>query len=266
MATFCEESCYFRWNAKIVNPMNMTTRKFAATIVLACFLSLNSQAQQNDVLAGAWRTQQGDIEQTAIFVDGYLSHSTFDIKNKKFIATRGGTYNLSNSKLTVTWQYDTEKAASNTPIETWVGQSTAFDVAVGQTLTTNLSGTSAPWQRIDSNEGPMAGVWRIVGRKEGENMNPIPLRDRRTLKILSGTRFQWVAINIKTGEFSGTGGGTYTFKNGKYIENIEFFSRDNNRVGASLSFDGKIENGQWHHSGLSSTGSPIYETWGKLEE
>ncbi len=235
-------------------------------MVLACLVSLYGRSQTNKALEGAWRTQQGDIEQTAVFVDGYLSHSTFDRKNKKFMATRGGSYTLAGNKLTVVWQYDTDKAANNEPNETWVGQSATFDIATGQSLKTNLSGTPATWQRIDGNEGPMAGVWRINGRKEGDGVNPLPLRDRRTLKILSGTRFQWIAINIKTGEFSGTGGGTYTFKDGKYIENIEFFSRDNNRVGASLSFDGKVENGLWHHSGLSSTGSPIYETWGKLEE
>src|SRR5690606_9122586 len=130
---------------------------------------------------------------------------------------------------------------------------------------TDLSGMHATWKRVDANEGPIAGVWRITGRKQDDKMGQMPLRDRRTLKILSGTRFQWVAINIGTGEFSGTGGGTYTFENGKYTENIEFFSRDNSRVGASLSFDGKIEDGDWHHSGLSSTGNPIYEIWSKLE-
>ena len=53
--------------------------------------------------------------------------------------------------------------------------------------------------------------------------------------------------------------------NGKYTEHIEFFSRDSSRVGASLRFDGKLENGEWHHSGLSSTGEKIYETWGRVE-
>lgn len=236
------------------------------SLLVVCAAALNTRAYQQDALAGAWQTQQGDVIQTAVFVDGYLSHSTYDLKNKKFISTRGGTYTTDGKKLTVTWQYDTDKAASNVAADTWVGQSTTFDVTPGNTLSTNLSGASATWQRIDSNEGPMAGVWRITGRKQGDEMGQMPLRDRRTLKILSGTRFQWVAINIKTGEFSGTGGGTYTFESGKYTENIEFFSRDNSRVGASLSFDGKIENGSWHHSGLSSAGDPIYEIWDKLEE
>jgi hypothetical protein len=84
---------------------------------------------------------------------------------------------------------------------------------------------------------------------------------RRTIKLLTGTRFQWIAINSETKEFFGTGGGTYTFENGKYTEHIEFFSRDSTRVGASLSFDGKVEGNNWHHSGLSSKGEPINEVW-----
>ncbi|MFB2121328.1 hypothetical protein [Parapedobacter sp. 2B3] len=236
------------------------------SLLITCVACVISEAQQPNALAGAWHSQQGDIQQTAVFVDGYLSHSVFDVKNKKFISTRGGAYTAQNGKLTVTWQYDTERAADNQPNDTWVGTSSTFTIGAGTELTTDLSGSTAPWHRIDANEGPMAGVWRITGRKQGDDISQMPLRDRRTLKILSGQRFQWVAINIKTGEFSGTGGGTYTFENGKYTENIEFFSRDNDRVGASLSFDGEIDNGSWHHSGLSSTGNPIYEIWDKLEE
>ena len=231
-------------------------------VLLTTFLT--GTAQSPDALSGAWLLQQGDVQQTAVFVDGYLSHSTFDLTNKKFISTRGGTYTAENGNLTVTWQYDTEKAANDQPNDLWVGTTTAFKFDTENGLTTDLSGTSATWTRMDANENPIAGVWRITGRKQGDEMGEMPLRDRRTLKILSGTRFQWVAINIKTGEFSGTGGGSYTFENGKYTENIEFFSRDNNRVGASLSFDGKIEDGSWHHSGLSSAGDPIYEIWDKM--
>lgn len=235
-------------------------------VMLVTGMSIGRSQPSENILAGAWHHQAGDKQQTAVFVDGFLSHSIFDVKNKQFISTRGGTYTTNGDQLTVTWQYDTEKATSGVDAEGWIGQSTAFNYTADNMLTTNLSGTQATWKRIDSNEGAMAGVWRITGRKQGGDMGQMPLRDRRTLKIMSGTRFQWVAINVKTGEFSGTGGGTYTFQDGRYTEHIDFFSRDNNRVGASLSFDGKIENGQWHHSGLSSTGNPIYEIWSKLEE
>lgn len=219
---------------------------------------------QSDALAGAWHTKTGDIEQTAVFVDGLVSHSTFDVKNKKFIATRGGTYTHNNGQLAITWEWDTEKAAAKTPLDTWLGTTTTFKANVGNTLSTDLSGTNAEWRRLDSNDNPLAGVWYMTGRgADAKIASDHAPGDRRTYKILSGSRFQWVAINIKTGEFSGTGGGNFTFENGKYTENIEFFSRNSDRVGASLKFDGKLVDGHWHHSGLNSSGEPLYEVWSK---
>jgi hypothetical protein len=85
------------------------------------------------------------------------------------------------------------------------------------------------------------------------------------MKILSGSRFQWIAYNVDTKEFFGTGGGTYTTIDGKYTETIEFFSRDNSRVGSTLTFDFSIEEGRWRHKGLSSKGEPIDEYWSKRE-
>ena len=81
------------------------------------------------------------------------------------------------------------------------------------------------------------------------------------MKILSGSRFQWIAYNTETRQFMGTGGGTYLTVKGKYIEQIEFFSRDDSRVGAKLDFEFKLDNGEWNHMGLSSKGDPIHEIW-----
>src|SRR5690606_12935200 len=131
-------------------------------LLIAGSTNVFASARTTDALSGAWQTRQGDVIQTVVFVDGYLSHSIFDIQNKEFISTRGGTYTTNGTKLTVTWQYDTDKASSNVPADTWVGQSSTFDITSGNTLTTNLSGVQATWERIDTNEGPMAGVWRIT--------------------------------------------------------------------------------------------------------
>lgn len=47
-----------------------------------------------------------------------------------------------------------------------------------------------------------------------------------------------------------------------YIQKILLsFSRYNSRVGAELSFEFAVKNGDWHHSGKSSKGDPIYEIW-----
>ena len=117
----------------------------------------------------------------------------------------------------------------------------------------------------DGTPGQLANAWLITGRKRDNGMQTITPGARKTMKILSGTRFQWIAYNSESGQFFGTGGGTYTSENGKYVENIDFFSRDSNRVGASLEFDFELVDGEWHHSGLSSKGSPIYEIWSPRE-
>jgi len=129
-----------------------------------------------------------------------------------------------------------------------------------------MGSISFTWKRIDSGDKHLAGNWRITQRKQGDQMVDIPLRARRTLKLLTATRFQWAAINVETGEFFGTGGGTYSFQDGKYTENIEFFSRDDSRVGMSLTFDGKLDDGKWIHSGKSSKGDPIYEVWERFQD
>lgn len=235
---------------------------FSVFTLLFCSVQVNSQE-----FVGAFKLQKGDIEQVVAVVDGYLSHTTYDLKNKKFISTRGGELQIQDTGYSVKWQYDTQKTADGTPVESWLGQTSQFDFnLVDGGVQTNLSGNLEVWQMVDGMATPLTGVWRMTGRKQGDQISKTTLQSRRTLKILTGNRFQWVAINIQTGQFSGTGGGTYTFKDGKYTENIEFFSRDDSRVGMSLTFDGQIVDGEWHHSGNSSTGNYIYEIWGKLEK
>jgi len=119
------------------------------------------------------------------------------------------------------------------------------------------------FQKLDfAKDNALFGLWRITARanEKGEmsEMKPGP---RKTMKIMSGGYFQWFAINTQTREFSGTGGGRYTLVDGKYTEKIEFFSRDNNRVGAELSFDASVNGKVWTHSGKSSKGDPIKEIW-----
>src|SRR5690606_15588961 len=190
-----------------ITPTPYIMKNIVALFVLFAVGWVSCSAQTPaDALAGAWHHQEGDREQVIVFVDGYFSHSVFDRKNKTFYSTRGGAYTVNGDQFTVTWQYDTEKA-DNVPAEEWVGQPTAFGFSTGAALTVDLSGNKTVFQRADKNDAPLAGVWRITGRQQDDGMGEMPLRDRRTLKILTGTRFQWVAINVKTGQFSGTGGG-----------------------------------------------------------
>lgn len=206
-------------------------------------------------IVGAWRIA-GEPQRVMIVTPSYWTQTVFDRDQRQFVRTMGGTYLEIGDNTHGTVEFDSQDPEA-------VGQ--RFQVATmikGDALrVTQEDGTNEVWTRIDAAENALAGAWRITGRHTDGGLQEMPLRARRTLKILSGTRFQWVAMNVETGEFSGTGGGTYTFEDGKYTEHIEFFSRDGARVGAKLEFDGDVSGDTWEHRGLSSRGAPIHEIW-----
>lgn len=174
----------------------------------------------------------------------------------EFLAAGGGEYSTEAGY--------SEKFDFHTEDSTLVGITKTYNASISNenlSLSDTVGGLTKTWKRISNNKNELSGNWVITGReRDGELRKSIP-GARRTIKILGGDRFQWVAFNTDTGEFFGTGGGTYTAKDGKYIENIGFFSRNNTRVGAELNFKYSVKNREWHHSGKSSNGKPIYEVW-----
>ena len=225
------------------------------------FLAMKQSPNKNNPLQGAWKLSHNGLDYVLVFQDGYSMFTQYSLDNKKFVLTTGGPYTAEANKIKVKVQFNSADKSD-------AGKSFEYGYKIdGDALTTETgNGFSLTWERIDEGDKNLAGNWRIIQRKQDDQMVDIPLRARRTLKLLTSTRFQWAAINIETGEFFGTGGGTYTFKKGKYIENIDFFSRDSTRVGMSLNFEGKLDNGNWIHSGKSSKGDPIYEVWSRMKE
>jgi hypothetical protein len=213
-----------------------------------------------DPLAGAWQLKGAGAEHVLLFMDGYYTHTTYDKAAKRFLQTRGGTYTWQNNRLTVHYEFDTGDSAQ-------VGRDVSYTAQVkGGRLATDATGTEEGWSRLDEGAAPLAVLWTITARQQEGKLQAIHQRGtRKTVKILTGTRFQWAAIDPGTKQFMGTGGGTYTFRDGKYTEQIEFFSRDSSRVGSTLTFDGRLEGGDWHHSGLSSRGDAIYEVWSRRQ-
>ncbi len=231
---------------------------------ILCFLAFIIMASFNKVLVaqnnitGAWSQKDNTVETVLIVQSGYFSVTTYDIANKQFMQTWGGRYDQSGNILSATIEF-------NSADKTQVGKKQSFEAVVNNnTLNSNITPGNKEWRLIDDNKGSLAGLWVITGREQNGTMNKMTPGDRKTIKILSGTRFQWAAINSATGEFFGTGGGNYTFKDGVYTENIEFFSRDSTRIGKSLSFKGSVNGNDWEHSGKSSKGDPVHEIWTRL--
>lgn len=240
----------------------VTRLSFLALISLSLVIisSFRSVVAFDEFVKGAWHIKEGSKEIVVSFVDDYCVVASYDQQQKKFGYTWGGPYQMEGKNINVQVQF-------NTAAKDLVGTSFSIPFSSdGKKLMLTIENQKKTFDQVDRGSGRLAGVWRISGRKQGDNISDINLGARRTLKILTGHRFQWTAINIETKEFFGTGGGNYSFENGTYTERIEFFSRDSSRVGASLSFEGKIENGRWHHSGKSSKGEPIYEIWSRIKE
>jgi hypothetical protein len=232
--------------------------------IISCFFltSFSLTDQKNDSpLSGAWEWRNGNEVHTVIFSDKFYALTEYNVTDKKFITTRGGTWKITGKNLVLMEEFNSAAPGD-------VGKETTrpLKLAAGK-MTVSLGGKKeVSWTRLDSGEpGKLAGAWLITGRMVDDTMQTITPGVRRTMKILSGTRFQWIAYNTETREFFGTGGGTYTTEDGKYRENIDFFSRDNSRVGKSLDFEFSLENGNWRHKGFSSKGDPIDEVWTRRE-
>lgn len=136
------------------------------------------------------------------------------------------------------------------------GYKTQIELEFWADRLTFIGSSTMIWTRIDEGTPEeLAGAWVRDDEESSDEAN-----GRKMLKILSGTRFQWVDYNSKSGEFFGTAAGTYTAISGKYIENIEVFYNDMSKVGASLGFDYQLENGKWSFSGKGFNGELASET------
>lgn len=233
-----------------------------ATIIIICLLfSIGIQAQS---VVGAWEgsgtSESGvDLRFVVIFSEGYQVLSIYEKESGKFVHCNGGTWKLEGTTMT-------EKVEFHTDNREKVGTEVSFEVILTDS-TLSIVGNERTLKRIDNGSpGRLNGAWLMSGRiKDGETQQRDTNKPRKTMKLLSGSRFQWIAYNTETKEFKGTGGGTYTTIDGKYTENIEFFSKDDNKVGMSLEFNYELKSGDWHHSGFSSKGDPIYEIWSLRE-
>lgn len=238
------------------------------------FIFVSTSSSHTDLnlskaMIGAWRVaevngqvipEDSDIKTIRIISEDYTMFATYNLKEKQFIGTGGGAWKLEGDKLSGTIDFETNDTSL-------IGSSYNYKLKMPDKNTFIAEGESKEgpvkvrMTRIDDSSNEMAGAYRISGRFRNGEMRESRPGPRKTIKMLSGTRFQWAAINAKTKQFFGTGGGTYTLKDGKYTEHIEFFSRDGSRVGASLGFEASLDGDDWSHKGKSSKGNPIHEIW-----
>ena len=239
-------------------------RKVLITVPVLCLLlfvfvqATVSPALQTGGLKGAWGYGNADNKNVMIFSGNVFAVAKYDIAGKKFLHSFGGTWQAQDSRLVRKIEWDSRDSSQ-------VGKEWTNDLHVkGNALVIS----DEKWERLDDGSpGKLAGAWIITGNYNNDKVSKrgSPFYPRRTMKVLSGKYFHWIAYNVVTKQFLAAGGGTYTTENGKYTEQIEFFTKTAASVGKTLVFDYSFDNGDWRHKGEKSTGGAMDECWSRRE-
>ncbi len=188
----------------------------------------------------------------------YLIHTEFSLL-PDFMRTRGGFYTSDADVINVQLEF-------NSAYEQDSVKNISYRYSMDGDALVLIEANSITLSPVQAKEQDLDGNWLFATR--GPDTGQERRGDesaRKTLKFLKDGYFQWIAYNTETMRFSGTGGGMYTAKDGKYAEIIQYFSRDNSRVGAVLEFNYEITGADWHHTGKNSKGEPMYEIWARRE-
>ncbi len=183
-----------------------------------------------------------DIQHRILMDDEYYVETQFTTKPNQFIKSIGGFYQKKGNDLMVALEFNSN--FSNDSIK---------HIEIND---------QDRWKKISKTTLPLQGKWLMAGRVNGDQVRRRDTnRPRKTMKILVEGFFQWIAFNTESFSFYGTGGGSYSATDGTYTETIDYFSRDNNKVGILLEFEYVKKGIDWHHQGFSSKGDPLHEIW-----
>ncbi|MEJ2162075.1 MAG: hypothetical protein P8X60_01805 [Robiginitalea sp.] len=199
--------------------------------------------------------EKGKRNYLLLVSESYMVHTVYDSNPAHFVSTMGGFYKVEQDSLKVRLEFnsDFEKTGEKE-------HGAAIGYAEGE-LIFNGNANRA-YTRQPMLEQPLDGQWLFAtrGPDTGQERRG-DAQSRKTLKFLKDGYFQWIAYNTETMDFRGTGGGRYAADQGAYMEVIQFFSRDDSRVGAELGFQFERTGNDWHHKGKNSKGEPMYEIW-----
>ena len=204
---------------------------------------LYSCSQLDNTASSVFEIDKTDETIERLIIDSeYLVATEFNKTSGAFVKTYGGYYEIVGDSYQVSLEFNSD-----------------FEKDSIQSIELTKDNN---WRNISKPKSMLQGKWVMSGRyNNGEFRTRDTNLPRKTMKVLIDGFFQWIAFNTETFRFSGSGGGEYEAVDGKYIEKIQYFSRDDSRVGADLDFNYEVKEGNWHHSGLSSKGNPINEVW-----
>lgn len=228
-------------------------KKLVFILLILPLISLGQQAS----MKGAWGLENSFGQTVLLVTDQVFSLTQYDFIDKKFISAEGGTWRSEGKDIWLAYDWSSKDTSK-------VGKEIKVSISISSDRL-NLGLVDQPLTKLDQGKpGALQGEWIISGNYTNDvvSKRSSPFFPRRTMKILTGNHFQWIAFNVKTKEFFGTGGGTYTTTaEGKYAESIQFFTKAVTSIGKRVEFDYSFQDGDWRHKGQKSTGGPLDECW-----
>lgn len=220
--------------------------------ILISVISLFSPelTKQQTSITGAWLLKDGDDETVFICKDGYILITEYNPINTAFHYSSGGSYQEIKGQLVASLEFTTSK--SELQQAKMKGQ-LIYSISGDKLSITKEDSIKKVLNRVDDGGGAMAGVWKKPGQQG----------DEKTLLILSGKRFQRIRYNAKTKELISSYGGHYDYNNGKYTEHIEFYRKDPEMIGKTISFAVEIEKDRMTIKGKNEKGEGVEEEWSR---
>jgi hypothetical protein len=128
-----------------------------------------------------------------------------------------------------------------------------------------FTASAAPDDKDKAKPGPLEGAWRLVTYQNGDAAEPRKLPEGfEQIKLVTGGRFVWTLV--QDGRVTAGAGGKYTVEGDRYVEHVDFVVGEDLKsfVGNDHPFTWKIEDGKWHHTGVTKSDQGDYkidEVW-----
>ncbi len=105
----------------------------------------------------------------------------------------------------------------------------------------------------------LLGTWECVSFQEAP-------KEMLHIKNITPTNYTWVTYDRLANAILATSGGTWSFKDGKYVEACEFASDSHQHLrGKTNTFNINVAHNKWDHRGVPGTEIEVDEVWSKMK-
>ena len=160
---------------------------------LTLLLIFTGQLALGQVPKGAWKSQEPTGSTSILIVgDSYLTIASYSFMNKYFERSEGGAFTMQGDKMTYIPEFNSADTAK-------IGIPVIFTITRKDDVLTLRYEEAMVWMLVDdASTVSMAGTWQITEKAnngQGALEKIHQTGTRKTLKLLSGSRFQWIAFD-----------------------------------------------------------------------